>query len=167
MDVSLVIEKMQEYFDKDQKRIDHALGVADFAEKILTEEQADRDIVLAAAYLHDIGIHEAERKYGSSGGKYQEIEGPPIARKILQESGWNEDAINNICNIIAKHHTFNGLVSKEFQVLFEADWIVNLDNDFRGISEPQREKVISKNFKTRTGINLVRGRYKKAQNTGK
>ena len=42
-------------------------------------------VVRAAAVLHDIGIREAERKHGSSAGKYQEVEGPPIARRILEK----------------------------------------------------------------------------------
>ena len=37
-------------------------------------------MVLSAAYLHDIGIKEAERKYQSSAAPYQEQEGPAIAR---------------------------------------------------------------------------------------
>ena len=74
---------MQDYFGADQRRIDHALQVSCYAEELLSYIDADPVTTLAAAYLHDIGIHEAERKHGSSSGKWQEIEGPPIARKIL------------------------------------------------------------------------------------
>jgi len=73
-----IAAEMRKLFGEDQKRIDHALSVLSFAEQILNDEPGDREVVVAAALLHDIGIHEAERKYGSSAGRYQEIEGPPI-----------------------------------------------------------------------------------------
>ena len=42
-------------------------------------------MVISAAILHDIGIHKAEEKYKSSAGNYQEIEGPPIAKAIMEK----------------------------------------------------------------------------------
>ena len=51
------------------------------------EEKGNPAVVLSAAYLHDIGIQEAERKYQSTAARYQEEEGPPIAREILTRLG--------------------------------------------------------------------------------
>jgi hypothetical protein len=34
--------------------------------------------------LHDIGIHEAERKHNSRAGNWQELEGPPVAKELLK-----------------------------------------------------------------------------------
>ena len=63
---------MQGLFGNDQRRIDHALAVLGHAEAILaTEPAADAEVVTAAAILHDIGIQEAERKHGSSAGRWQ------------------------------------------------------------------------------------------------
>jgi len=78
-----LIKEMKQVFADDQRRIRHALAVLDCAELILKQEKADPLVVKAAAVLHDIGIHEAEAKHGSAAGNYQEIEGPPIARRIL------------------------------------------------------------------------------------
>ena len=58
-------------------------------------------MIKASAILHDVGIHEAERKYGSAAGKYQEIEGPPIAGEILKKSDIPSEAVEHICRIIA------------------------------------------------------------------
>lgn len=79
-----LIAAMKAEFGSDQKRIAHALNVLDWAKKIMDHEGGNREIVLAAAVLHDIGIQAAERKHGSNAPKYQELEGPPIARRILQ-----------------------------------------------------------------------------------
>ena len=76
------ILEMKRVFGRDQRRIDHALAVLDYAEKILARKRADPLVVKAAAVLHDIGIHKAEAKHGSAAGRLQEIEGPPIARRF-------------------------------------------------------------------------------------
>lgn len=155
MDIRLIEEEMKKYFGSDQKRIKHAMQVAYYAERILQEVSADRNIVLASAYLHDIGIHEAEQKYGSTSGKYQEIEGPPIARSILKRLGIEDEFIETVCKIIGKHHTPNGVNSLEFQVLYEADWIVNLNDDFKSLSREKKRELIRRNFKTKLGRKIA------------
>ena len=80
-----LIDEMKGVFGGDTRRIEHALAVLDFAERIYAIEGGDALVIKAAAILHDIGILEAERKYNSSAGKYQEIEGPSIADGILKK----------------------------------------------------------------------------------
>ena len=79
-----LIEAMKNEFGNDHKRISHALSVLEHVKDILREEGGDSIVVIASALLHDIGIQEAERKYGSSAGKCQEIEGPPMTRGIME-----------------------------------------------------------------------------------
>ena len=84
--IAQLMSDMIQYFQQDIKRINHALKVYDFAYIISKETHVDEDkhlMISVAALLHDIGIKEAERKYQSCSGKYQEIEGPPIATQIL------------------------------------------------------------------------------------
>jgi len=100
---------MRAYFGSDQRRIDHALRVTGFAEELLKSEKGDRLVVIAAALLHDIGIREAERKFGSSAGNLQEQEGPPVAREILTGLGLAEAVIDEVCAIIASHHSHGQL----------------------------------------------------------
>jgi len=124
-----LIGRMKVYFNEDKKRIQHALRVVEYAESILQYEgNADKDVVLAAAILHDIGIREAERKYGSSTGKYQEIEGPPIARELMRQEGALEELIDEVCQIIAHHHTPNVVNTVNFKVVYDADLFVNLED---------------------------------------
>ena len=88
--ISQVRAAMEEYFGDDARRIDHALRVTAFACRLMEDEPADPELVVATALLHDIGIREAERKHGSSAGNLQEIEGPPVAREILARLGFAE-----------------------------------------------------------------------------
>ena len=99
-----VLSEMEHYFGEDKKRIDHAHRVTEFAQRILTIEMGHPIIVLSAAVLIDIGIREAEKKYGSTSGSFQKKEGPPIARGILEKLGFEKKNIDEICTIMATHH---------------------------------------------------------------
>ena len=88
--VAQTLSKMIEYFGADVRRINHALKVHSFASLIAKNENLNaeiQEITEVAAILHDIGIPVSELKYGSCIGKYQELEGPPIAREMLQQPG--------------------------------------------------------------------------------
>lgn len=147
---------MEQYFGQDQRRIDHALQVSLYAEELLAYIDADPVLTLTAAYLHDIGIHEAERKHGSSSGKWQEIEGPPIARDIL--AGLNVDSAFSelVAEIVANHHTRDGVKSPEFRVLWDADALVNFAQAFADKDEGQIENVLQDHMATEAGFRIAR-----------
>jgi putative nucleotidyltransferase with HDIG domain len=150
-----IVGEMKKVFGKDRKRIEHALAVLNYAEQILAVEGGDPLIVKAAAILHDIGIIEAERKYDSSAGKYQEIEGPPIARKILQNYGLAEEVKEHICKIIANQHSAKDIDSTEFRIVWDADWLVNIPDEFGDAGKDKLTRLINKIFKTKTGREIA------------
>lgn len=155
-----VMERMIEYFGKDVKRINHSLKVHAFASLIASNEKPDRtamDIINYSALLHDIGIKESEKKYGSSSGSHQEVEGPPIAREILTNLKINDSIIERVCFIIAHHHTYKAIDGIDFQILVEADFLVNIFED--GLEENSVTGVRSKIFKTPAGIALLENMY--------
>ncbi len=154
-----LIEEMKGVFGDDERRIRHALNVLRFAEHMLKTERADPLVVKAAAVLHDIGIHEAERKYGSSAGKYQEIEGPPIARKILEKVGVDAERIEHICKIIANHHSARDIDTPEFRIIWDADWMVNLPEEHPDMPPDKRAEFIQRVFRTNAGRALAAERY--------
>lgn len=156
-----IIKEMKKIFKKDSKRIKHALKVLNFAKKINSKENGDSKIVNTAAILHDIGIKEAEKKYGSSAGVYQEKEGPPIANNILKNYNYNTDEINHICNIIANHHSDLNIDTIEFKILWDADWLVNLKEEgiIKKKSKDELSKFIEKIFKTKTGKQIAKEKY--------
>jgi HD superfamily phosphodiesterase len=150
-----LISRMKNVFGDDRKRIEHALTVLDYAEQIQNVEGGDPLIVRAAAILHDIGIQDAERKYGSSAGKYQEIEGPPIAEEILKRYDISAEAIEHICRIIANHHSAKDIDTIEFRIVWDADQLVNLLTDSSWASNEKLQEIIDKKFKTDEGRRMA------------
>ncbi|MBL7225051.1 MAG: HD domain-containing protein [Desulfobacteraceae bacterium] len=150
--------EMKRYFKQDFKRIGHASRVARYAEQIGREEGANLAVVLSAAYLHDIGIREAERKYQSTAAKYQEEEGPPIAREILTKLGAKQGLIDEVCGIIAHHHHPKEDETVNFKSLYDADLITNLEEKQKeNPTEPEKlTGIIEKSFLTGSGANLAR-----------
>jgi len=150
-----LVNEMKEVFGPDQKRIDHALAVLDYAEQIQAVEGGDPLVVKAAGILHDIGILQAEHKHGSPAGKFQEIEGPPIARTILEHYDLGEQKIDHISRIIANHHSAKDIDTLEFRIIWDADRLVNLQEDAPVLSHDEWRERINKVFKTQTGKQLA------------
>lgn len=86
-----LLGEMAAYFGSDARRVDHARMVTGYAEEIWRREGGDYRIIIGAAVLHDVGIHQAEKKHRSTAGKFQEIEGPHIARPILARLGFTPE----------------------------------------------------------------------------
>ena len=149
---------MRQYFGTDSRRIKHADDVAAYAEEIGKMEQGNMAVVMAAAYLHDIGIKEAERKFQSSAAKYQHSEGPPIARELLTELKAESGLIVEVCDIIGHHHSPREEETINFKVLYDADLIVNLDEKYRETrpSGERLEKVLNNSFLTASGRRVAK-----------
>lgn len=150
-----VRQAMECYFGADARRIAHALQVTAYAEEMLAYIDADSTITLAAAYLHDIGIPEAERIYGSSAGHYQEKLGPPVARELLSGLGASAEMIETVCAIIGSHHTPGGVDSPEFRILWDADMLVNLEEVVAGKDPERIRTIIGKSMVTEPGYRLA------------
>ena len=149
--------EMKRYFTPDFKRIGHATRVARYAEELAKKEKGNPAVILSAAYLHDIGIHEAERKYQSTAARYQEEEGPPIARQILIKLGAREDLIEEVCDIVGHHHHPREKETTNFKAIYDADLIVNLEeNQKEKASSPERlASIIDGSFLTDSGRELA------------
>ncbi len=150
-----LIDEMKKVFGEDQKRIEHALTVLNYAEQIQAAEGGDPLVVKAAAILHDIGIIQAERKHGSTAAKYQEIEGPIIAREILGKFNLDKADVEHICRIIANHHSAKDIDTIEFRIVWDADWLVNLPMNFTDTSKEKLKEIIDKTFKTCKGRQMA------------
>ena len=156
MDINKVTTAMIDYYQGQPKRIQHFLKVHAYAKLIGEQEGLDKeilDILEVAALTHDIGIKISEEKYGSSNGKYQEKEGPAVAEPMLCALGYDEAVIDRVLFLIAHHHTYTGIEGEDYQILVEADFLVNLFED--GSSRETAEKVRENIFKTKTGMKYL------------
>ncbi|MBF0497683.1 MAG: HD domain-containing protein [Deltaproteobacteria bacterium] len=153
-----VAVEMKRYFGSDFKRIGHAGRVARYAERIGRGEKGNLGVILTTAYLHDIGIKNAEKKYNSTAPKYQHLEGPPVAREILTKLGAKEPMIDEVCEIVSHHHHPRSTDTVNFKSVYDADMIVNLEekNKEQPIPPKKIARIIDKAFLTATGRETAR-----------
>lgn len=158
--IDLILNKMIKYFDNDIKRINHALKVYGFASSIARMENVPTEktfIIKSASLIHDIGIKEAEKKYGSSSGHFQEIEGPEVAKDLLSDVNIDNYLLERILYLIGNHHSYNKIDDIDFQILVEADFLVNIFED--KMSQNSTTNIRKNIFKTKTGIELLESMY--------
>ena len=156
--------KMMEYYSGDPARLQHFVKVHSFSRIIGIKEglsEKEQLILEAAAYVHDIGIKPAEEKYGSSAGLYQEKEGPAVAESMLGELGFDEDVIRRVSYLVGHHHTYKNIDGMDYQILVEADFLVNLFEDH--VSEAGIRHAYDSIFKTATGKKICREMYQIAE----
>jgi HD-GYP domain len=151
-----VINEMIRYYAGDARRIQHFLKVYGFAKTIgemenLSEEL--QEILEVASVVHDIGIKISEEKYQSSAGEYQQLEGPPIAKDMLSSLGYEKDLIERVCYLIAHHHTYHNIDGLDYQILVEADFLVNISED--AMSDSMIDSIKEKIFRTKTGLEFL------------
>ncbi len=150
--IGKVINAMIDYYENDVRRINHFLKVYGLAKSIGEMEGLDKHtqkILEVAAVTHDIGIKNSEQKYNSAAGNYQQIEGPPEARKLLENLSFDSSLTDRVCWLIAHHHTYDNMNGLDYHILVEADFLVNVFEDH--LSEVSIQSISKKIFKTETG----------------
>jgi hypothetical protein len=120
-------------------------------------DKAQLFILEAAALTHDIGIHICEEKYGKCNGKLQEQEGPALAAKLMSDLGFDDAVSKRVQYLIAHHHTYSDIDGMDYQILVEADFLVNLHED--NASKDAIENAYNKIFRTETGKKICRDMY--------
>ncbi|MFT9077213.1 HD domain-containing protein [Ethanoligenens sp.] len=149
-----VLYHMTAYNGSDTRRIGHALKVFGYALIIGGQLPTfERESLLTAAVLHDIGIHNAEQKHQSSAGEFQELEGPPVARTILSTLDAPAPLVARVCYLVGHHHSYTKIDGADFQALIEADFLVNIEED--GLSGEAAASIGKKYFRTQKGKQLL------------
>ena len=160
MQLQQLLEAMIAYMGGDARRIQHFIKVHALAQLIGRQEQLNERtqfILEAAALTHDIGIHLCEEKYGNCDGKLQEKEGPAIAEKLLAELGFSREVSERVQYLIAHHHTYNNIDGIDYQILVEADFLVNMCED--ELSEEALQNAYRNIFRTESGKKICREMY--------
>ena len=158
--IGCIIDEVIFYERETPRRINHAMKVHSFAKAIGELEGLDEQtlsILEIAALLHDIGKRESINKYNNPTGTFQEIEGPTVAKKILKPYKYSEEIIERVCYLIGHHHTYNRIIGIDFQILVEADMLVNIFED--SYSHEKIQDVKERLFKTKTGIKYLENMF--------
>lgn len=161
MTVSEVVKKMIAYSDGNLHDIAHFLKVYAYAKTIGECEKLDQDtqtVLEVAALLHDIACPLCREKYGSTNGEYQEKEGAVLAADFLKDTGFSEAFIARVSYLVGHHHTLEHIDGPDYQILIEADYLVNADES--GYMTENIRNMYEKVFKTQTGKALLRDAYR-------
>jgi len=67
--------------------------------------------------------------------------------------------IDEICNIIGHHHSPREEETLNFQILYEADWLVNIEEEEISKDRKALENLIEGSFRTATGKQLAEKLY--------
>jgi HD superfamily phosphodiesterase len=159
-ETGLLISGMIEYYASDVRRINHFLKVYGFAKAIGERTGLDektQEILEIAALTHDIGIKNSELKYKSAAGNYQELEGPPEARRLLERLEYEDEVIDRVCWLIAHHHSYREITEPDHRILVEADFLVNAFED--GMSVAAILSIKDKVFATAAGTAFLKLMY--------
>ncbi|MCP4142153.1 MAG: HD domain-containing protein [Chloroflexi bacterium] len=124
-DIALV--ENPDYAARLKYRWQHTLRVVQYGKKLAKREGANAEIVIVACLLHDIAkLSDRSRnvEHGRIGAK--------MARPFLQELGYAETDVENICYAIASHvdgkADFEHPLTIEAQVVSDADKIDRLSS---------------------------------------
>ena len=162
MTISRILVKMIDYSAGNRKDINHLMKVHSYARIIgkgegLSEEL--QKITEIAAIVHGIACPLCRNKYGNTNGKYQGAEGPALTESFLADTGLTREEIARIAYLVGHHHTYEGVEGLDYQILLEADYLVNADE-----SGYSRENILHMRdtvFQTKTGTALLESIYLK------
>ena len=153
MNNKAIIDMISYY--KDEPMVQHTLKVFGYAQAIVAGEGiegSEKDIIEYAALFHDVGIPAGIRECGSGAGPIQERLGAPIAMELAKPY-LSAEQVERVGYLVGHHHSFGIKGQRDLQVLFEADWLVNL---VESAGKYKLEVVYEKHFVTETGRQFFR-----------
>lgn len=157
MTIAQIMQKMIAFSDGNIHDIDHLIRVWTYAKTIGELEMIDQEtqfILEVAAITHDIACPLCREKYGNTNGKHQEREGIILVKEFLSDTGMTEEQIGRVAFLVGHHHTFSGIDSMDWQILFEADYIANASEN--NYSQKKVDNSIRKCMRTRSGIQILK-----------
>lgn len=119
---------MVDFYRGNSHDVEHFLKVYSYASAIGKLEglsQYDQDVLEMTAIVHDISCPLCREKYGNTNGKHQERESEAILRPFLVPFGLADEVVERIVFLVCHHHTYDGVDGLDWQILLEADYLVN------------------------------------------
>ena len=111
--------------------------------------------------VHDIACPLCRQKYGNANGKYQELESPPLVEDFFAGMPVERDMAERISWLVAHHHTYTHVDGLDYQILLEADFLVNADEG--GLARAAIENMRQSVFRTGAGVRLLDSIYLREQ----
>ena len=156
MTISQLAQEMIRISKGNLHDINHFLKVWAYARTIGLGEGVPETVqttLEAAALVHDIACPVCREKYGNTNGKCQEQEGGPMARELLTSLGAAPELIDRAAYLVEHHHTPAAVDGLDYQILLEADYLVNADES--RFSRENIEHARTVLFRTQTGRELL------------
>lgn len=160
MTIAEIMKKMVALSEGNVHDINHFIKVYTWAKTIGELEGLDAHtqyLLEATAIVHDIACPLCREKYGYASGKYQEQESEPLVRAFFDESNLPNEDIERIVYLVTHHHTYKNVEGMDYQILLEADFLVNADE-----GEKSTEAIFNMRnrvFKTKAGVDLMDSVY--------
>lgn len=155
-----MINKMIDFYMGNKSDVRHFLKVYAYAQTIGRLEGLDektQDTLEMAAIVHDIACPLCREKYGNTSGNHQEVESEPLLRIFLSEFALPREVEERIIYLVTHHHTYTNVEGMDYQILLEADYLVNADE-----SQYSREAICrfrDQVFKTKSGLHMLQSVY--------
>jgi len=128
MTIAEILRKMIAFSDGNLHDIDHLVRVWTYARTIGELEGLDartQRTLEIAAIVHDIACPLCREKYGNTNGRYQELEGAPMAREFLADAGLEPEEADRVAYLVGNHPTLRDIDGADYQILIEADYIAS------------------------------------------
>ena len=157
MNISQIMEKMIAFSNGNLHDMNHLMCVWTYAKTIGELEGLDRktqETLEIAAITHDIACPLCREKYGNTNGKRQEEEGGPLVRSFLADAGLSAEQVERVAYLVGHHHTYTDIDGIDYQILIEADYIVNASES--GYSQQAIRTFMEHTMKTAAGIRLTK-----------
>lgn len=123
-------EKVKQLFSESVPRYyEHTMSVVENMKRLSQgiDDPEDKILLIASAYLHDIGYSEpyGDRYVGNIEDqeikiKLHSVKGAKIARKILEEMGIRKETIQKIEYLVSVHHR-EDIEDRHLKLLLKAD----------------------------------------------
>ena len=81
----------------------------------------------------------------------------PLVREFFAGMGLEQDILERVVFLVGHHHTLTDIQGMDYQILIEADYLVNADES--QYSEENIRDMLARVFRTETGRELLKGIY--------
>ncbi len=157
MKIAEILKKMITFSNGNIHDIDHLIKVWTYAKTIGELEGLDPEtqfVLEVAAITHDIACPLCREKYGNANGKISGNRRRTPGRESLSDTGMTTEQISRVAYLVGHHHTLTDIKGMDYQILIEADYIVNASEN--GYSKENVENFVEKIVKTQSGRELTR-----------